>query len=552
MNSNTLQALGVLALLFWSGRVSAQSLEYTSDFATTGPGGGQVFSLAAHDDGTGMQLYVGGDYSEISGDPNVLSSWITRWDGTQWTSVGWGIQGTSVGIHRGVQALAVYDSGTGPKLYAGGEFELVGSAPTGWIAAYGICAWDGSTWSQVGMGANVVRALLVHDDGSGPALYAGGSLWIGGLNSCIGRWDGQAWTPLGNGITSANPSQSGVLSLCAHDDGTQTVLVAGGRFNLADGQSANGLASWDGTSWTVIPHPFGADVQVLSVASWNQPGVGPTLYVAVAPASGYPIWQFQNGTWTQIGSARTHAMRVYDDGNGPALFAAGNFAFPSVPTNAFLARWDGAHWSPVGRGANSGGRALVSYDFGEGEDMYVGGEFVLANGQLTHHLARFRCANDLIESVCSGHGGVSECPCDTIGAVGHGCPNFTNASGAELHASGATSNDTLAFTADQLPPAATCIVFQGDAYGYSPLFVGDGLRCATGTLKRLYTKTAVNGAIIAPEPGDPSLRAVVQSHGDSLPSGAVRYYQVWYRDRSSNFCVSQALVNMSNGIRLIW
>jgi hypothetical protein len=346
-----------------------------------------------------------------------------------------------------------------------------------------------------------------------------------------------------------------VRSLCAHDDGTQTVLIAGGFFNLADGQPANGLASWDGTSWTVIPHPFGSAAQVLSVVSWNQPGVGPTLFASGNFLSGHQIWQFQNGAWTQIGNGQTYAMRVYDDGNGPALFAACAYMFfPGVPTteSAFLARWDGTRWSPVGRGPNVGGLALVPYDFGQGEDMYVGGELFFANGQLTYHLARFRCANDLIESVCSGHGGASKCPCDTTGAEGHGCPNFTHASGAELRASGATSNDTIAFAADQLPPTTTCLVFQGNAYGYYPLFVGDGLRCATGTLKRLYTKTAVNGAITAPEAGDPSLRTLVQSHGDPLPSGAVRYYQTWYRDPSPSFCISNGFVNMSNGIRLVW
>jgi hypothetical protein len=32
----------------------------------------------------------------------------------------------------------------------------------------------------------------------------------------------------------------------------------------------------------------------------------------------------------------------------------------------------------------------------------------------------------------------------------------------------------------------------------------------------------------------------------------VRYYQVWYRDPSPSFCISNGFVNMSNGIRLVW
>src|SRR5690606_27287296 len=41
--------------------------------------------------------------------------------------------------------------------------------------ASNIARWDGESWSAVGAGMNErVRALAVFDDGAGPALYAGG------------------------------------------------------------------------------------------------------------------------------------------------------------------------------------------------------------------------------------------------------------------------------------------------------------------------------------------------------------------------------------------
>jgi|GEM_PF-3854306 len=79
-----------------------------------------------------------------------------------------------------VHALAVYDDGGGPALYAGGEFWEAGG-----VRVNGIARWDGREWSALsgpsGAGVNgEVYALAVVDDGGGPALYAGGSFTIAG------------------------------------------------------------------------------------------------------------------------------------------------------------------------------------------------------------------------------------------------------------------------------------------------------------------------------------------------------------------------------------
>jgi hypothetical protein len=69
-----------------------------------------------------------------------------------------------------VSTLTVLDDGTGPALYAGGDFTTAGG-----VSANRIAKWDGTEWSPLGNGIDDwVRALAVFDDGSGPALYAGG------------------------------------------------------------------------------------------------------------------------------------------------------------------------------------------------------------------------------------------------------------------------------------------------------------------------------------------------------------------------------------------
>jgi hypothetical protein len=101
-------------------------------------------------------------------------------------------------MNTAVRALGVYDDGAGPALYAGGNFTSAGGAAANYIARWdgsswsalgaGVAAnqiakWDGSSWSALGSGASGgmnpdVSALIVHDDGSGPALYAGGGFTV--------------------------------------------------------------------------------------------------------------------------------------------------------------------------------------------------------------------------------------------------------------------------------------------------------------------------------------------------------------------------------------
>ncbi|TVQ64173.1 MAG: hypothetical protein EA378_00100, partial [Phycisphaerales bacterium] len=84
------------------------------------------------------------------------------------------LTGQEIGVSGGIRAMAVFDDGSGPALYAGGVFTTAGGVEVNRVAR-----WNGSTWSALegpsGIGVNgTVRALAVYDDGSGPALYAGG------------------------------------------------------------------------------------------------------------------------------------------------------------------------------------------------------------------------------------------------------------------------------------------------------------------------------------------------------------------------------------------
>src|SRR5690625_5328721 len=63
--------------------------------------------------------------------------------------------------------------------------------------------WDGSEWSSLGDGVNgQVRAILVLPDGD---VYVGGGFTEadGQAAMNIARWDGESWSALGDGINNA-------------------------------------------------------------------------------------------------------------------------------------------------------------------------------------------------------------------------------------------------------------------------------------------------------------------------------------------------------------
>jgi hypothetical protein len=154
-------------------------------------------------------------------------------------------------------------------------------------------------------------------------------------------------------------------------------------------------------------------------------------------------------------------------------------------------------------------------------------------------------------SFCFGDGTGAACPCANTGSAGHGCNNSAATGGALLMASGvpSLSLDTLEFTSTSELPSALSIVLQGDAT-IAPVPFGDGLRCAGGSLLRLYSKNASGGIVLAPGPGDPTVSARSAALGDTIPLGATRIYQVYYRDPNLVFCPSG--FNASNAVAVVW
>jgi len=143
------------------------------------------------------------------------------------------------------------------------------------------------------------------------------------------------------------------------------------------------------------------------------------------------------------------------------------------------------------------------------------------------------------------------CPCANYGAAGHGCANFANAQGAILWVDGLHTPDNVKLYSTGELPTALGVFMQCKNNNVTGVLFGDGLRCATGTLKRLYTKNAVAGSSSAPTAGEYPITVRSELLGDPILPGESRYYQRYYRDNHPAFCTGIGF-NVTNAVRIDW
>lgn len=162
-----------------------------------------------------------------------------------------------------------------------------------------------------------------------------------------------------------------------------------------------------------------------------------------------------------------------------------------------------------------------------------------------------------ISNYCEpGTAGVMGCPCSNPPAgSGQGCDNSTSTGGAILSGAGVCilPTDTLVLTTAFERSNALSILAEGLTTVPAGAVFGMGVRCYN-TIKRLYTKTAsVTGVITVPSGSDPVISVRSAQRGDTLVTGSVRYYFVYYRDPVLvGSCTTNGRFNASQGLEVTW
>ncbi len=417
----TVTALGAPS----QGQSSAPDLEF--DPMIGAPGMDDLaHAVVAFPDGS---VFVGGNFSTAGGQPaNNIARWVPS---TQsWEPLLQGGNPSLNGTDGRVLALEVFDEGSGPKLWVGGEFLTAGS-----VAAPRVATWDPATqqWADLAGGMQCdggplncrVRDLQIHDDGSGSQMYAGGRFDSAGGFTVRGvaRWTGSSWSSV-DGVVD-NGTYDEVFTLASVDavGGHPPSLYVGGELVFIGTPTSfiavGAIARWDGTSWSALfqdgdpARGQGADhgVRALHV---HDDGAGPALFVGgqftqvggTVAANGIARWDPETETWSALedagGNGVTGAMlfpRVLAMGSFPfegeeILYVGGNFDEAGGLVANCLATWTGSSWATVGSGLSCGSaltvQGLLVFDdgVGQGDALYLVGDFTSATRVPSTHIAR--------------------------------------------------------------------------------------------------------------------------------------------------------------------
>ncbi len=308
----------------------------------------------------------------------------------------WDDQFCDIGTDRNVLAI----DGSDTALYVGGEFPTAGGYPVNYFAK-----WNGRVWSSVGSGVSgnielfssgtKVHDILVHGN---DAYIAGNFREAGGVTvNGIAKWNGSSWSALGSGMNN--------LVTTLELDGEW--LYAGGYFDSVDGISANGIARYNlithvwstlgsGIHWSVM-----VGIRSICIDGGNVYIGGLFDSVGNVPAKNVAVW---NGSdWSQVGAGLQYGelewAQVYDlEFIGGTLYATGDFRNSGSVVVNHLSRFIGGEWSPVGSGLDYPGRDIEV----AGDNVFLSGLFDSANGYYAHLIVQWNHVTDVWSDVGGG------------------------------------------------------------------------------------------------------------------------------------------------------
>ncbi len=301
-------------------------------------------------------LYATCEFSMIGG---IAAKKIARFDGTEWSPLGCGLEDGSI------YDMIDYNC----ELYVTGQFEEIGCTE-----AFNIARWDGKEWHPVkgGLtgGDNAFGYSLEVFEGD---LYVGGQFTMAGNVSVsnLARWDGENWYPAGN-------FEEGSVREMEIYKGQ---LYAGGYFETVDGKPAEGFAIYNGTGWVHPGHPgslsLGKTGWVRDMEVYNDKlFISGEFYINDEDVSELITWdgsEFHDfGRTFSLYENYIYDLKTIDD----ILYIGGRFNNVAGSTTNNVIQWDGTQWGHLSNGVI--GVVLTIEEFRD--QIFVGGEFNSAGG----------------------------------------------------------------------------------------------------------------------------------------------------------------------------
>ncbi len=320
-----------------------------------------AYSTTLHGEGVNEAVYFGGHFRAAR---SGLYGSVAKWDGADFSVIPDSAL-SGVGNLYGVPAMTSWSHNGQTLLVVGGQFSAIGATP-----ASNIAAWNGESWIEVGGGLgeeeDAVLALATFDDGSGPAVYATG--WftdqIGDKVSQIARWSGGSWEHIGYDLGSRAKDFAVIKPGGALEPG----LYAGGAFTVNGDTQGCCVARWNGSGWDAVGSMYTAHLN--NIEAMND-GNGMALFVAGRilleenSQERELVVKWDGERWISLGAGAGSTSSGYFLGAfpgsplaPPVLFIRGNFN-NSPAGDARFAAWQAC--SPASCAGDANGDNLVNF-----------------------------------------------------------------------------------------------------------------------------------------------------------------------------------------------
>lgn len=313
-------------------------------------------------DTTSSLLYAGGTFNNSgSGTPFAK---IAVWDGTDWDSLGSGATGTVNGILK-------YNN----DIYAGGSFPSMGG-----INCNGLARWDGFMWHSVASFLTNSQNPSVHN------LYRfNNDLYVvGGFNSVdtfaangIAKFDGTTWS-----FFPTLDNTGDIYDVIIYNG----EIYVGGNFN--GGNNLKDIAKFDGFNWVPVGNGLsGANTWVNSFEIYQGKLYVSGYFQSVNgdPGNGIAIWD--GTTWSQAGSGLlpSNVMDLIEYNN--ILYAGGQINSAGGSPVHFIAQWDGFTWSALP--SNPMFDNTIACFTISPNSIYIGGGFLVVDNLIVNKIVEY-------------------------------------------------------------------------------------------------------------------------------------------------------------------
>jgi len=351
---------------------------------------------------------------------------------------------------------------------------------------------------------------------------AGNLVVFGGLNGSgllqdTWKWDGTAWTQIGNGASGIQERNGAKM---VFDDDRELFVLFGGAFGGNPTQYLNDTWTFDfATGWTQVTTSNAPAARFEYGMVYDERTrvvllFGGTNDVPNTTGAFNDTWMFDGTTWTQLSPATQPSPRyghsmAFDPTTGTTYLWGGAESNTGARMND-LWQWSwGNGWVQVSSTTSptARNRAGFAYDESAGQFILCGGYF--GGGSVSDETWSYLPDPADVTFYCDG----------LPNSVGYG---------AVIGYTGTTSISQNDFwlTASFLPPNQFGLFFYGPNQIQPPLPWGEGLRCVGGGPNRLGVVNSGSAGIATKWVDYNSPQALA----GPIVAGSTWNFQYWYRD----------------------